>query len=123
MRSLAIRAAGALSKPAEVLMGTNAFADAVAALIGAERRLRKRLGPSGRHWHDSGDGPPLVLVNGWGASGLTWPDAWLHRLERRFRVIRLDNRGTGMAERAPTPFTIRDLAADVVAVLDAAGID
>jgi 3-oxoadipate enol-lactonase len=136
MRSLAIGAAGLLTTPAEVLMGTNVFADAVAALITAERRLRRRLGSSepkrvrrktprisDPHWHDSGDGPILVLVNGWGASGLTWPDAWLNRLERQFRVIRPDNRGTGMAERAPTPFTMRDLAADVVAVLDAADID
>ena len=64
------------------------------------------------HWHRSGDGPPLLLLNGWTASGLAWPEAWLHRLEESYDVIRIDNRGTGWSRSAPSPFTIADLADD-----------
>jgi 3-oxoadipate enol-lactonase len=75
------------------------------------------------HWHRSGNGPPLLLLNGWTASGLAWPEAWLRRLEEGFDVIRIDNRGTGWSRSAPSPFTIGDLAADARDVLRACGID
>jgi 3-oxoadipate enol-lactonase len=75
------------------------------------------------HWHRSGNGPPLLLLNGWTASGLAWPEAWLRRLEEDYDVIRIDNRGTGWSRSAPSPFTIADLAADTRSVLKACGID
>jgi 3-oxoadipate enol-lactonase len=75
------------------------------------------------HWHRSGNGPPLLLLNGWTASGLVWPEAWLRRLEEGYDVIRIDNRGTGWSRSAPSPFTISDLAADARDVLKACGID
>jgi 3-oxoadipate enol-lactonase len=70
------------------------------------------------YWHEGGRGPALVLINGWSASGLAWPRAWVRALERDFRVIRVDNRGSGYSRFAPTPFTMADLADDVAAVLD-----
>jgi pimeloyl-ACP methyl ester carboxylesterase len=73
------------------------------------------------HWHEGGDGPPLLLLNGWTASGIMWPGEWLHRLEQQFRVIRPDNRGSGWSRNAPAPFTIADMADDAAAVLKAAG--
>jgi pimeloyl-ACP methyl ester carboxylesterase len=71
------------------------------------------------HWHDGGSGPPLLLLNGWTASGLAWPAAFVASLERTFRVVRVDNRGTGWSRASAVPFTIADLADDVAAVLDA----
>jgi pimeloyl-ACP methyl ester carboxylesterase len=83
-----------------------------------------RRRPSGPlvHWHESGSGKPLVLLNGFTASGLAWPTSWLRRLEKRYRVIRVDNRGTGWSREAPAPFTIGDMADDARDVLDALGI-
>jgi 3-oxoadipate enol-lactonase len=75
------------------------------------------------HWHRSGNGPPLLLLNGWTASGLAWPETWLRRLEESYDVIRIDNRGTGWSRSAPSPFTIADLADDAREVLDASDID
>jgi 3-oxoadipate enol-lactonase len=75
------------------------------------------------HWHRSGKGPPLLLLNGWTASGLAWPEAWLRRLEDGYDVIRIDNRGTGWSRSAPSPFTIGDLAADTRDVLKACGVE
>jgi 3-oxoadipate enol-lactonase len=73
------------------------------------------------HWHEGGEGPPLLLLNGWTASGIMWHGEWLHRLEQHFRVIRPDNRGSGWSRNAPAPFTIADMADDAAAVLKASG--
>ncbi|HKA03445.1 MAG TPA: alpha/beta fold hydrolase [Acidimicrobiales bacterium] len=70
-------------------------------------------------WHEGGAGPTLLLLNGWTASGITWPAELIQRLETRFRVIRPDNRGSGWSRTAPAPFTIADMADDATKVLDA----
>ena len=75
------------------------------------------------HWRQSGNGPPLLLLNGWTASGLAWPNQWLSRLEESYDVIRIDNRGTGWSRSAPWPFTIQDLADDARDVLDDSAIE
>jgi 3-oxoadipate enol-lactonase len=75
------------------------------------------------HWRQSGNGPPLLLLNGWTASGLAWPNQWLSRLEESYDVIRIDNRGSGWSRSAPWPFTIEDLADDARDVLDDSAIE
>jgi pimeloyl-ACP methyl ester carboxylesterase len=64
-----------------------------------------------------------VLLNGWTASGLAWPRILVRELERRFRLVRIDNRGSGFSRFAETPFTVGDLADDVAAVLDAEALE
>lgn len=86
---------------------------------------RRRTGVTSEEivWQARGAGPALVLVNGYGATGAMWPSAWVDRLAARMTVVTLDLRGGGRSRYAPTPFTIGDLADDVVAVLDEAGIE
>ena len=69
-----------------------------------------------------GDGEPLALVhglaydrNGWGR----FPDL----LAQRFRVVLIDNRGVGESDAPEGPYAVTQMAADVVAVLDDAGIE
>jgi pimeloyl-ACP methyl ester carboxylesterase len=92
----------------------------------------KRPGPTGGpeaaaqhtgpvNWHDGGSGPTVLLLNGWGASGLMWPGALVDELERDFRVIRPDNRGSGWSRSALLPCTIADLADDAASILADAG--
>lgn len=75
------------------------------------------------NWHEGGQGPALLLLNGYTASGLVWPESWLRSLEKHYRVIRIDNRGTGWSRSAPRPYKIGDLANDARDVLAACGID
>lgn len=75
------------------------------------------------NWHEGGAGPALLLLNGWTASGLVWPQSWVRRLEENYRVIRVDNRGTGWSRTAPHPFTVADLADDARNVLRACGVE
>jgi pimeloyl-ACP methyl ester carboxylesterase len=73
------------------------------------------------HFDSTGDGPAVLLVMGLGLPG----DAWWRTvpvLARALRVVSFDNRGSGRSQRPPGTFSIPDMAADAVAVLDAAGI-
>ena len=65
--------------------------------------------------------PPLLLVMGLGLSSEGW-DLLPEKLNSRHYVITFDNRGTGQSAAPRGPFTLRALADDAAAVLDAAGV-
>jgi pimeloyl-ACP methyl ester carboxylesterase len=75
------------------------------------------------HYEARGDGEPLILINGFAGSSAGWRPEFLEGLARTFRVITLDNRGTGLSDRPDAPVSIARMADDAVAVLDALGID
>jgi 3-oxoadipate enol-lactonase len=75
-------------------------------------------------WRSRGSGPRvLVLINGYSASAIAWPREWLRALSRDARVITLDTRGSGWSRDVETPFTMQDMAGDIVDVLDDADVD
>ena len=75
------------------------------------------------HYQDTGSGRPVVVLNGWSASGLIWPDEWVDDLAKDHRLLRICNRGTGWSDPVEQPFTVSDMVADAIAVLDAEGIE
>lgn len=74
------------------------------------------------HYEDVGSGPPLILLHGFGTHGGCW-DECVAVYKRFFRVLVPDMRGCGRSEAAAPGFTTRDLAADMVALMDHAGVD
>jgi pimeloyl-ACP methyl ester carboxylesterase len=94
--------------------------------------------------HGPRDGEPLLLIMGLGMQLVAWHEDFVALLvERGFRVIRFDNRDIGLSEsfdrfgvpnlaldtlrfafglRVQSPYTLADMAADSVGVLDALGI-
>ena len=64
--------------------------------------------------------PWLVMIQGMGFDRLGWQPV-LGTLGRHFRLVLVDNRGFGSSSQAGS-FSVADMANDVVAVLDAAGI-
>lgn len=62
------------------------------------------------------DAPTVVLANSLGSTWKMW-DANLADLEQHFRVVRFDTRGHGRSPVPPGPYTIDDLADDLVAQL------
>jgi pimeloyl-ACP methyl ester carboxylesterase len=99
-------------------------------------------------WDSFGDpdAPPLVLIMGLGAQMVGWDDAFCARLAEAggHRVIRFDNRDIGHSTHLPhlgvpdiqalmmqamagkplqVPYTLRDMAADCIGLLDALNIE
>jgi pimeloyl-ACP methyl ester carboxylesterase len=65
--------------------------------------------------------PWLVLIQGMGLDRLGWEPV-LRTLRRHFRLVLVDNRGVGRSDEPTGSFTVADMAGDIVAVLDAAGV-
>jgi len=88
--------------------------------------------------------PPMVLIMGLAAQMIIWDDEFCTQLAARgFWVVRFDNRDIGMSTRFPkartprlaelmlaqatrikfrVPYTLRDMAADTIGLMDALGI-
>lgn len=63
----------------------------------------------------------LVLIQGMGFDRFGWEPV-LRKLLRHFRLVLVDNRGSGRSDLPSGSFDVADMAADIVAVLDAAGV-
>lgn len=72
-----------------------------------------------------GEGPEtILLINGLGSQMTRWPEAFCTRLVAKgYRAIRMDNRDTGLSTwfQSGQRYTLKDMAADAMAVLDAVG--
>jgi len=67
---------------------------------------------------------PMLLIMGVTMQMIAWPDGFLERLAARgFRLIRFDNRDVGLSSRVERPYSLDDMAADTVGLLDALAID
>ncbi len=78
---------------------------------------------------DPGD-ETLVLVNGLGSQCINYREEWCERfVARGLHVVRMDNRDVGLSTHfsdvpsGEAAYTLSDMAADVIAVLDALGVD
>lgn len=75
------------------------------------------------NYADSGAGDEAVLLlPGLGMSHLTWAKH-AEALAPRYRVLSVDPRGSGASQTPDHPYTAATVAADVGAVLDAAGVE
>ena len=72
------------------------------------------------YFEEAGDGPQVLFLNGSGATLVTAAPI-LERLRSHFRVLAFDARGLGRSGPIDTPYTMADLAADGLALLDHAG--
>lgn len=68
-------------------------------------------------------GTPLLMIAGFGASKADWPADWLAALHSRHCVVLFDNRGVGRTIDAGSPFSMAQLAADAVGLMDFLGIE
>jgi len=69
------------------------------------------------------DAAPLLLIAGLGAQLLSWDEDFCRLLASRgFHVIRFDNRDAGRSTWMQDPYTLDDMAADAVGLLDALDI-
>lgn len=73
--------------------------------------------------HGPHDAPPLILSSGLGGSASYWAPN-IAALAEHHRVIAYDHRGTGRSDRTlPEVVTVEDFADDILALMDALGIE
>ena len=70
----------------------------------------------------TGHGQPLLLLHGWPEFWLTW-ELVMQRLADRYQLIAPDLRGFGDSSKPAGPWGAADHAADMLAVLDALGLE
>jgi pimeloyl-ACP methyl ester carboxylesterase len=69
------------------------------------------------HYEVSGQGPPVLLINGLSAPAVTWA-LQAKALARHFQVVAFDNRGVGESDLPPEPvYTTGQMADDAAALL------
>ncbi|MBS1846146.1 MAG: alpha/beta fold hydrolase [Actinobacteria bacterium] len=71
-------------------------------------------------WERSGAGEPLLLIQGMSGTHVSWGEPFLSHLRPDFDCVVFDNRGIGNSAEVEGHFTIGELAADALAVMDAA---
>lgn len=74
------------------------------------------------NYDGGGDGPPVVLVHGVGSSLGSW-DRVVERLKDEYRILRYDTLGHGDSEKPEGPYALDDYVSELLALLDASGID
>jgi len=76
------------------------------------------------HYEVSGDGPAILLTHGYGSAAQAW-DAQVAALSDQYRVITWDMRGHGATDSPDDPGAYSEEAtvADMVAILDACGVE
>ena len=89
-----------------------------AARIESVKIAGRRLG-----WRRIGSGPPLLLVNGYAATGADWDPGFLAALAEGYEVLCPDNRGMGESDLGDEPLSVDASAADLRVVLEATGIE
>jgi pimeloyl-ACP methyl ester carboxylesterase len=70
------------------------------------------------YFEEHGSGEPLLLIMGWGGNAATWQPQ-LPGLAEHHRLIMFDNRGAGRSSAPDEPYTIPQMAADTLGLLDA----
>jgi len=76
-----------------------------------------------RLWYEvRGEGEPILLHHGYTASRVNWMPV-AERLQKKYRVILMECRGTGESEHTKDGYTLEQYAADVIGVVDHLGID
>ena len=74
------------------------------------------------HYRVYGDGEPLILICGMGSD----LDDWIFQMrpfKKRYRLVIFDNRGIGRSDKPLQSYSIKDMAADTVGLMNHLGIE
>jgi aminoacrylate hydrolase len=74
------------------------------------------------YYEEHGEGPPLLFVAGLGGVGSYWLPQIAY-FSKFFRVIVHDHRGTGRSTKSKIRYSLEQMAADTIGIMDALAID
>ena len=90
----------------------------------SQKTTHEISGPGGPITYDRlGQGPPLLLINGYGASRVDWDPGFLENLAGSSTVYCPDNRGIGGSAFGDGNLSIDLMAGDMLGLLDSLGLD
>ena len=69
-----------------------------------------------------GEGPPLLLIQGYSGSSADWTSEIIQGFEDEFKVITFDNRGTGRSGKPDVEYSIEVMADDAARLMESIGI-
>ena len=81
-----------------------------------------RSGDADIAYEITGEGDPLLMIMGFMSDSRMWV-LQTPVFAQHFRCVTFDNRGVGMSSVPPGPYTMEQMAADALAVMDDAGIE
>jgi 3-oxoadipate enol-lactonase len=76
-----------------------------------------KVGDINVHYEDQGKGEALLLIPGIGCDSTYW-FRQIPAFSKKYRVIAIDNRGTGQSDKPDMPYTLKMLASDIKGLLD-----
>jgi 3-oxoadipate enol-lactonase len=74
------------------------------------------------YYESHGAGLPIVFLHPWTTNRFIWASQ-VFEFAREHRCVVVDHRGHGLSDKPASGYAIGEMAADVVAILDHAGID
>ena len=74
------------------------------------------------YYEEAGQGPPLVFISGLNGVGRYWQPQ-VPVFSRHYRVVTYDQRGTGASDRLQREFSVEQMAAETVGLMDALKIE
>jgi len=102
-----------------VACALGAVPSATAAPIGELQHVQVGDISIGYREGGSGDGPPLVMIMGYGGAMYEWDPALLERLADQRRVVVFDNRGVATTSGPTAGMTIESMADDTAGLIEA----
>ncbi len=75
------------------------------------------------HYISAGEGPDVVLLHGFLGNLAVWHLYMMPVLRREFKVLTYDLRGHGYSQVTPTGYTAKNMAEDLLGLLDALKIN
>lgn len=76
-----------------------------------------------RYELDGPEGAPWIVFSNSLTTDVTMWDGEVAQLKDRYRILRYDTRGHGQTEASPAPYSFDVLMGDVIALMDAVGVD
>lgn len=80
-----------------------------------------KLGDMTMYYEVHGTGEPIVFIAGFGADHTTWAEV-VDKFKDKYQVILFDNRGVGQTDVPEGPYSIQQMARDVVLLCSNLGI-
>lgn len=96
--------------------------EALVSMMHAFLGRNAAIGGRALHYVEDGKGYPLLLIHGLAGDHTAWTPQ-IADWRGRYRVIAPDNRGAGRSTQADEPVSTLDLAHDMLALLDALGVE